>query len=821
MASGRTAIGISCVWLMAFAVCGASAEEAAGDASHLEEVVVTARRTAENLQTTPVAVTALTGEAMQARGVASLVDVGNFAPNVDISAANNTSGSNLNSQIYIRGIGQQDFLITVDPGVGLYVDGVYFARSTGSVLDLLDVERVEVLRGPQGSLFGKNTLGGAVNVISRPPKDELGGQIQATVGRFNRADIQASVDLPINDKVLTRFSVLRNSRDGFVKRINVGDDLADVNSLAGRAQVLLRPNDSFKFDLSIDGTRKREHSAATIIAAVSPIYARNPDTAQTFVPTGPDDPRLRLDSGGMTPIQTNAYALFAGIFPGRTYAIANIATPFINGGTGPNVSDLDNSGVAGTATLELGSLTLKSITAYRSMSAEFGRDCDNSPEDVCRTHNRDKQNQFSQELQLSGKSFGDRLTWLTGLYYFHESASDRNDVRLIGGIYNALEQLPVLLGPTGPIGPCPPSAAGLPVPGPLGCPGNPNNIPLDFDLDSTIHVSTDSYAGFAQGSFAFTERFRATAGMRYTRERKDYELLLLRRNSGVPALAAVDSQGNFLQPYQPQKPTVDTDDWSPRAGVDFRATDDVFLYASVGKGFKSGGVNGRPTTAYGALPFSPETLWSYEIGAKTELLDRRVRLNLAAFYNDYRNIQLNVLREVNGVFAADIQNGGKARGTGFEAELMARITPAFSLEGSAGFLDQKLTSISEAAYAAGLRENSRLPRAPRWTFSGAATYAMPLGSVGSLTLRGDLTYRSGVWNDIVNTVELYQPGFALMNARVAWLSSTERFEVALFGTNLADKRYIAGGNGALDSLGIAEGVEGRPREWGISARLHF
>ncbi|MBS0612015.1 MAG: TonB-dependent receptor [Proteobacteria bacterium] len=806
---------------MTLAVYRAPAQEPASEVGPLEEVVVTARRTVENLQTTPVAVTALTGEAMQDRGVANLVEIGNFAPNVDMSSANNTSGSNLNSQIYIRGIGQQDFLITVDPGVGLYVDGVYFARSTGSVLDLLDVERVEILRGPQGSLFGKNTLGGAINVVSKPPADAMGGQVQATTGRFNRADIQASIDLPISDKVLTRFSVLRNSRDGFVKRINAGDDLADVNSLAGRAQVLLRPNDAFKFDLSVDGTRKREHSAATVLVAVSPVYARNLDTAQTFVPNGPDDPRLRLDSGGLAPIQTNGYALFAGLFPGRTYAIANIDTPFVNSGTGPNISDLDNSGVAGTATFDFDGMTLKSITAYRSMRAEFGRDCDNSPGDICHTHNKVDQHQFSQELQLSGKSFQDRLSWLAGLYFFHENASDRNDVRLLGGIYDALEQLPVLLGAAGPIGPCPPSPAGIPVPGPLGCRGNPNNVGLDFDLNTAIHVGTDSYAGFAQGSFAFTERLRATAGMRYTKESKDYSLLLLRRNSGVPALAAVDSQGNFLKPFQPQRPKVDIADWSPRAGIDFRATEDIFLYASVGKGFKSGGVNGRPTTAFGALPFAPETLWSYEIGAKTELFDRRMRLNLAAFYNDYRNIQLNVLREVNGVFAADIQNGGKARGTGFEAELLARVTSALTLEGSAGYLDQKLTSISAAAAGAGLRENSRLPRAPRWTFSGAATYAWPLGSVGSLTMRGDLTYRSGVWNDIVNTVELYQPGFALVNARVAWLSAAERFELAFFATNLTDKRYIAGGNGALDSLGIAEGVAGRPREWGVSARVRF
>jgi len=798
-----------------------SAQETGRGADHLEEVVVTARRTVENLQTTPVAVTALSGEALADRGVANLVDVGSFAPNVDMSSANNTSGSDLNSQIYIRGIGQQDFLITVDPGVGLYVDGVYFARSTGSVLDLLDVERVEILRGPQGSLFGKNTLGGAINVISKPPAEVMGGQFVATAGRFNRADVQASVDLPVSDKVLTRFSALRNSRDGFVKRINVGDDLADVDSLAGRAQVLLRPNDAFKLDLSVDGTRKREHSAATVIAAVSPIYARNLETAQTFVPTGADDPRLRLGSGGLAPVQANASALFDGIFPGRTYAIANIAMPFINGGTGPNVSNLDNSGVAGTATVDFGGVTLKSITAYRRMSAEFGRDCDNSPEDICHTHNRVRQNQFSEELQLSGKSFGDRLSWLAGLYYFHESASDRNDVRLIGGIYDALDQLPVLLGPAGPIGPCPPSLAGIPVPGPLGCHGNPNNIGLDLDLDSSIHVSTNSYAGFVQGSYSLAERMRVTGGVRYTRESKDYSLLLLHRNSGVPALAAVDSRGNFIQPFQAQKPRVDYNDWSPRAGIDFRATDNVFLYASVGRGFKSGGVNGRPTTAFGALPFSPETLWSYELGAKTELFDQRVRLNLAAFYNDYRDIQLNVLREVNGVFAADIQNGGRARGTGFEAEMLARVTSAFTLEGSVGYLDQKLVSISEAAAAAGLRENSRLPRAPRLTFSGAATYTLPLGSTGSLTMRGDLAYRSGIWNDIVNTVELYQPGFALVNARIAWLPSSERFELALFATNLADRRYIAGGNGALDSLGMAEGVEGRPREWGVSARVRF
>lgn len=736
----------------------------------VEEIVVTARRYEENLQSTPLAVSAFSGAGLEQAGVTSLVDVAAAVPNLTMSSTGSGAGGSSNTQTFLRGVGQTDFLITTDPGVAIYIDGVYYARTTGSAFDVIDLERVEVLRGPQGTLFGKNAVGGAISLISRPPSDQFGGSLQLTTGRFNRADIRASLDVPMSETLRARISGVWRNRDGFAKRLTDGTDLGDQNQLGGRLHLDWTPSDRLSFSLIADGTRERGGSAQSALMSFNP-------------------------NVGLARLWSNLVQIPQGL----SLPIVNAATPFVSSATGPNVSNLDLWGVSLTSKFEVSDdIEIKSITAYRELKAEFARDGDNSPSSYVETHNRVNQDQFSQELQILGGGPDSRFRWVLGGYYFNEGAIDRNDVRLAGGLFRALEALPGPVVPLSPA-PCPTACAG-------GA-GNPINIGFDLDFDIFNRIRTKSYAAFGQASYNITDALRASVGLRYTKEDKSYFLDHRRINAGVPIIV-------------PTLVSRSDDDVSPRFGLDFQASDAVFLYASASKGFKSGGFNGRPTTVAAVQSFGPETLWSYEIGAKTNLLDRRLRFNIAGFFSKYKDIQLTSVRaDSTGNLILVTENAGRAETRGVEIELTAIPARGLNVTASLGYLDAKYTSLNPGAT---ITLNTKFVKAPEWTTGASLSYTFELSpEAGDLTLRGDWTMRSDYFNEPTNSTIIDQDGFSLFNARIAWTSPGERFEIALFGTNLTDKRYIVSGLSSATSFGLEEANFGRPREWGLSARYKF
>jgi iron complex outermembrane recepter protein len=839
-------VGLALAGTAALALCAAPAalaQETAQEASQgLGDIIVTARKFEENLQTTPVAVTALSAETIEAQSANNIGDSAQFIPNVSFNQGAATSGGAMNAEIYIRGVGQSDFLITVDPGVGLYVDGVYFARATGNVLDLLDIERLEVLRGPQGTLFGKNTIGGAFNFVSKKPNfNEIEGYGKATTGRFNRIDVQAVANLPLSDNAAIRISGITKNRDGFTKRVVAGDTQGDEDSLAGRAQLLWQPTDALSIDIAVDGTRKREQGANTTVFFVSPVY----QVCGAVNGVGGTPYLACPDGSAGTPAQ-NLLGLWAG-FTGNALPTPNRNTPFTNSGTGSNLSNLDNWGVSGTLTYDLENVSIKSITAYRDLKARFGRDGDNGPTSYIDTQQVTKQDQFSQEFQFTGQALDDRLNWLVGLFYFKEEATDDNVVRLAPGLYQALENLPgQFAGPGNPLLPCPAPLSAGPNAFPVilqsfGCMNNPANIGFDLDFLPFTEISTKSYAAFTQMSYKITEALSVTLGLRYTKEKKRNGILQVRAQSGFrvigvggervtyPGLfSGFDANGapipipdgfrcvprDVCDPVQVKN---SYDDWSPRVGLDYKINDDFFVYALVSKGFKAGGFNGRPTDEGGVSSFDPETLWSYEVGLKSEFLDNRVRLNVAGFYNDYKDIQLTSIEanSANQLIVA-VRNAGKAEMYGVEAEMTALLAEGFRVNGSVGYLHNKFKEVPVT-----LPITIQLQKAPEWTASFGAQYEVFYEGVGKFLLRGDMNYRSSYFTDTNNTPEIKQGGYALVNARLAWTSENDMFEIAVFGTNLTDKRYIVTANSSLDSFGTAEGVVGRPREWGLSGTIKF
>jgi iron complex outermembrane recepter protein len=775
-------------------VFGTQAQDVAPSGLSLEEVTVTARRREESLQTTPVAVSAFTGEALEARGAASVDAVSQFVPNVQFDGAAALSGGAYNATVFIRGIGQNDFAIYSDPGAAMYLDGVYLGRSIGGIMDAVDLQRIEILRGPQGTLFGRNTIGGAVNIVSRQPTDELEGEVSVTGGSFDRLDVKGVVNLPISDTFSTRWTVASINRDGYQRRIVDGKDQGDKDAQVGRVQALWRAADNVDVSLSLDATRVRQNSAALTLVDVTPVGVPFLNLYNAYVA-----PTLGV------PAPNGVSTVNASWIPqdiDQTYS------------SGPSVNDLDTRGASLVIDWDIGPLTVKSISAYRELEALFARDGDNTPLTFRETYNDDEQDQLSQELQLSGSSFGDRLTWLLGAYYFEESAVENGKANLAIGLYNALEALTPPAGMTycGLPGPNPRPIAACPPPGLRfgGAQFHNNNVGVDVGVDLYTKVANESVALFGQGTFRFTDALSLTAGLRWTEDDKELQLVHLREASGVYVVGAPGTQDTF------------TESWSevtPKLGLELQATDAAMLYVSYAKGFKSGGFNARPLTGIAEVqtPYDPEIVDSYEVGAKTEWFQRRMTANLAVFYNEYSDMQLSI----NATPQNFVRNAGEAEIKGAELEVVARLAAGLDLNFSAGYLDAEYTQLDAqlATLNPPLTVDKKLVKAPDWTLSTGLQYSFDIAP-GTITMRGDWAYKSKVYHDVFNDARLAQDAFDIFNAYVSFVTSGGHWEGAVFGTNLSDERYRLSGNSSL-GFGLAESTFSAPREWGATVRYRF
>ena len=728
---------------------GAGAADAPGEApaveepdpGALDEVIVTARRTAENLQRTPIAVTALTGEQLIERGLSDISEIDRFAPNLQLDTTSTSSGANFISVAFIRGVGQTDFLLTVEPGVATYIDGVYVARNVGAVFDVLDLERVEVLRGPQGTLFGKNTIGGAISVTSRKP-DLLGveGDAQATFGTDDRIDVRGVVSVPlIPDKLAIKLAGSTRNQDGYVRFIADPDraPLGDINRDTARAAIRWRPIDTLDINIAADFTRIEEQGA--------------PAQGLDFnCPLAPPRPLC----GTYNAVRGNPANPAS--FVNDQYAVSNPDRTYIGQETN---ADLEQWGVSGNVELELGELTLRSITAFRDMEAQFQRDSDNTPIDLSRTANDFQHDQFSQELQLLGNAFEDRLSFVLGGYYLDESGRDLSSVFL------------TFIGA--------------------------NNV---------ARIDNQSYAAFAQGSFKLTDQLSLTGGLRYTSE--DKELFI-----DVRGLA-----GQVIVPAQTARASYEN--WTPRIGLEYQATDDLLAYGSYSKGFKSGGFNIRYVNpAPSPLAFAPEKIDSYEVGVKAQVLDDRVRINGALFYADYTDLQV----VVRNAIATQIVNAAAAEIYGAELEVEAALSRAIRFNGALGYTHAEYNEVPPIVPPATVFDQIELddpfPKTPEFTASAGLEGRLPVGA-GEATARVDYSYRTKVYNDAIGSENIAQEAFSLVNASVGFEAGAG-WSVRGFVDNIFDKRYLINGQNGLASVGYAETSYARGREWGVTARFQF
>lgn len=741
-----TAAVFGCVALGIFGAplrAGAQADTAAVGPGGLEEIVVTARRREESLQTAPVSVAAFTAAALERQGIDTLVDLGSHVPN--LSMISGQGGGATQTQVSIRGVGQSDFILTSDQSVGLYVDGVYLPRSMGAALDLIDIERIEVLRGPQGTLFGRNTTAGAIQIISAPPQDALFAKAELTTGSFDRLDFKGSLNMPLGEQIASRISLASLNQDGYGTRLFDNTDGADTDVLAGRAAFRAELTDNLQADLIVDYSRKRGHGGL-----------------ERLVNIDPSDPNLAF---------YNSFLVSQGLPP----ADERFITPDVHTTWSGSRNQDDNEMGGASLTLDWSGAALhfKSITAWRTLQVQSGYDFDGTPYPLAEQALHLDQEQISQELQLSGDAFGDRLQWMTGLFYFGEDAQDLQDVPFYQ---------PVVA--TGD--------------------GSFVRVPGGFSLMSFISQDTRSYAAYGQGTYRFTDKWSVTAGLRYTDEKKTLDSYLI--------------TGAFVRP--PGTVSESWSDLSPRLGLEYRISDRAMTYVSASRGFRSGGFNGRNISPNPPQSFDPETIWAYELGLKTETDNRRLRFNSAVFYYDYSDFQGLTLGSFSGL-VINVGNIAKVEMYGAEFDLAARPTEALQLSFAAGYTHHDIAEVEPGAQIT-IRPDTRLVNAPEWTATAAIDYRVGAGKAGDIDLHLDYGWKSEIEFFLPNYPDEGQDAYGVLNARVGFAPAGRSWRVEVFGNNLADEEYrVFAENGTALGVPATTAAYARPREWGARFKIEF
>jgi len=769
----------------------------------LEEVVISARFREEPLQRTPLAITALSGDALELRNATNVVDIGKFSPNVTINPLGAGYGPTLVANI--RGVGLTDFKPVFEPGVPIYVDDVVLARSTGAVLDLLDLERVEVLRGPQGTLFGKNAAGGAIRMVSRKPTGNGPGFLEGTYGKFNRLDFRGAFETPIvEDRLFGRFSFSSKKRDGYVDVLDFACEMAlrGTPELAGSLPRETAPRGSGR------GCKVDEMGGEDVQAARLALRFIGSDRFELNLigditddnSKGPADKTLEINPAiGLTTSFNNQVA-------GPRYGVAFddrfiTDSPFtsyasfedpINGLETPNISHVLHWGVSATADWALTErLSAKLILAHRKFDAAFGRDTDGSPLPINHTFDRFVHDQDSVELRFNGVFFNDRTEWTAGGFWFTATDFQPNFVVLYPNL-------------------TPPFSQAL--------------------IDRIDNQESDNWAFFLHTVTRLTDALTLTAGVRYTDDEKEFTVV-----------RSQQSDGSLLFPIT----TTNTEATrtTPMASLSYQFTDTVNSYVSWQRGFRGGGFNPRPASAAQVTAFNPEDLDSYEWGLKSEWFERKLRANLAVFYVKYTDLQLpSVFVDSNDVVTFPPLNAGKAHMEGVELEFQASpFGGGFHIDGAVGYLGFQYDDLGRAdpdfirnnsppsltpaqreqnARAAPCRECRPL-RTPKWTGSLGLQYSVPVAQVGTFTFRTDGSYQSRVFYSANNFERASQAGYTLLDANVSWQSVDDTWSVALSGTNLTNRLYLNGALDFLESLATNEGQYGRPREWALSVKRRF
>jgi iron complex outermembrane recepter protein len=770
----------------AFAQDTAAAPEQAGG---IEEIIVTAQKRAENLQDVPISIAAVTGAAVEDLRATNLQGLGNAVPNVQINTFSNTPN---NAVFTIRGIG----VIEPDPyagnTVGVVVDGVPQYFSMGALLDLFDIDRVEILRGPQGTLFGANTTGGVVSVVTKQPTDKFEGKFSAGYGNYNHLNLQGVINTPLGEGLAARFGVSHDQRKGWVTNVVDGSDMGKRNVTIFRGALKY---DSGDFDATLQGEYGRARNGSPVVVA-----GDLPGEAE-FVPAG----------------WRNMYV--SPCLPAGSRCKAPDKYFSANDGV-PDQSDIDTYRANLTINWRntgIGDIT--SITGYKYAKQLEFTDQDGTPAELIDTRRPSSQWQFSQELRTDIK-INDAINLLLGGFYMKDHYKHRQDLR-------------INFAPLGPIGVTYDIPSGTYV----------RPLPGVFQVN---RQEQDNWSGslFAQTYIDVTDRLRFQAGIRYTHEKTTMDastdnrmtqqtrdfIAFISGLSPTPATPApldnFDGIGTVSDALTgglvaPGRSSTSWDNVGWKLGLDYKITDDAMLYGYWARGFKSGGYSGRIGLASDLGPYDPEKVDTFEVGMKADFLDRRVRTNLAFFYTNYRDMQLAQIYFIGTLQGNTILNAAKSKLKGFEAEVTVAPVTGLTLNGSLSYLSAKYDEFLFALPTGGTLDlkGQRLQNAPKWSFAGNATYKFPIAGEVEGRINLQYTYVSEkLLTSIIDTARASIQPMHYVNANFDVLLN-ENIQIGVWATNLFDNRYI---NSVFDSpgtLGLTNYAP--PRQYGVSATYKF
>ena len=767
----------------------------AGDEGRPNEIIVTAQFREQLLQNIPIAITAIDSELLEARSQTSLQEVTNQAPNMTLRTMGASFGPSMGASI--RGVGQFDFSPAFEPGVGLYIDDVYYSSLTGANFELLDLERIEILRGPQGTLAGRNAIGGAIRMISKRPDSNTGGFVEATYGSRNHIGVRASANFTIDEDagLYARVSGVARQQDGYVKRFDYGclfpasgiattrgageclvSKHGGVGYTAVRGQLRWNPSDAVDLLVAADYTKDSRTNAGEIVAGIAaPGNPLNigPQPTTDFI-CGPYCNYAQYSQPAI---------IWAGpVAPG----IPLVAT------SGNDISNYEGWGVSLNADFDVSDrFQIQSISAYRAWNNSFNTDDDLSPSNIGFGQNALDFWFWSQEVRLNAEVM-DTLDVTIGGYMSDQRTE-----------YFTYQDLRYVV------------------------------IPLQFIyFPGHDPVNADNWAVFGTAIWNPIEPLTITAGVRYTDEHKDYTYYRANPDgSPNPFLGAINGTVGIY----------DGTRWDYRLSADFRISDQLMVYGTTATGFKGGGVNPRPFTPGQARGFNPEVLTSYELGFKADLLDRRLRLNGAVFLSDYTDLQIAVLScpqfDPPGTPAqpcAAPQNAGNAEIKGFELETFITPVDGLQIDGSLSHIDFKYKCIqiltvrplnpgeentcsSDPAVVSLIGTPGQLPK---WKWSWGAQYEIQVPG-GSLTPRFDMSYTASTSGG-ASVTAIPLPAITLANARLTWRNDAEDWQVSAEVTNLFKEYYYLTtfdlrGAGA----GFAKAAPGRPREWALTVKKTF
>lgn len=754
---------------------GACSSGIAQEGSALQEITVTAQFREQSLQQTPIAITATNSEMMEARSQTSLNEVAAQAPNVTLEPNSAAYGPSMTASI--RGVGQYDFNPAVEPGVGLYVDDVYYATLTGSILDLLDLERVEILRGPQGTLAGKNSIGGAIKLYSQKPEGLGTGSFQAAYGTRDRLDLRGSTDIAITDELSMRLSGVSKQQEGYVDRIDYGCAFPESGipplyavpasgdcTIAKEGEVdytaargMLRWFDGGPLDimLTADYTNDNRTQAPGVLIVAD--YQGTADINPYDVPIALDDRFVPPEGSYYN------YASYANLEDGTRQAwVGNGRSRYEGWGTSAHI-DWDMAD----------QLQLQSITAYREYESGFSNDNDYSP--MAHSFGEGDLNfwSYSQELRLNGSVGNENgVDWTLGAFYMNQES-----------VYPSLQDLRY-----------------------AGLPAFYQNDPIDAETSAV----------FAHANWFATDNLSFVLGLRWTDESKTYTFYRSTPDGGSHPV---------LGPLNGEVGDYEGDQIDYRASIQYQFNDLMMGYVQIATGFKGGGINPRPFFATQVQPFEPEELTSYEVGMKTELLDRRLRLNGAIFFSDYTDKQLTASScpaftpTPSGAPCALPINAGDADMKGFELEGTYQAYEGLMLDVSLSYLDFEYQSVNPLA--ADIELSDVAPYTPEWKWSMGLQYEFALPGGSTLTPRVDFSYQSDMYSDPSNSPYSYIDDYTLGNARLTWRSPSEEWQASLEITNFTDEYYYMTIFDQYDNNGVASGQPGRPMEWAMSIKRNF